>query len=164
VSRFYEVIYISNLALNSEKVSMSPSASENEEPSLKQCVKPLEAGVVLQTCDLQSVGNRKSSTTVNDIKCMQLDEHTIVFNVVLESGHIYYANGFVVSDMFPDLSRYPRMFKFLHLLWRSCATGVDDSFDDILTPGGQDRLRLEKFVKHVQQSMIAYLSNETPDN
>ncbi len=150
--------------MNSEKVSINPNASENEEPSLKQCVKSLEAGVVLQTCENQLNGNRKSSTTVNSITCMQLDEHTIVFNVVLESGNTYYANGFAVSDMFPDLSRYPRMFKFLHLLWRSCANVVDDSFDDILTPGGQDRLRLEKFVKHVQQSMITYLSNEPQDN
>lgn len=143
--------------MSREKVSVSPLASENEEPSLKQCVKPLEVGVELQTY------SRKSNMIVNDIHWMSLDENTIVYNLVLDSGNTYYANGFAVSDMFPDLSRYPRMFKFLHLLWRSCAPVVDDSFDDILTPGGEERARFEKFADHIQKSMITYLSEETFD-
>jgi hypothetical protein len=44
---------------------------------------------------------------------------TKVYNLLLESGHTYWAEGLAVHDVFPDLGSYPRVFKLLKELWRS---------------------------------------------
>jgi hypothetical protein len=135
-------------------LAMEPQASENEEPSLRGLVDPLHVNDELQALDQ----NRPSTIVVNHLNCIESDPTMKVYNVVLESGHTYYANGFCVFDMFPNLAQYPRMFKFLHLLWQSCATQVDANFDDIVTPGSEDRLRLEKLSEIVQQAIFSYIS------
>ena len=135
-------------------LAIEPQASENEEPSLRGLVNPLHVNDELQALDQ----NRASTIVVNHLSCIESDPMTKVYNVVLESGHAYYANGFCVFDMFPNLAQYPRMFKFLHLLWRSCAIQIDAHFDDIVTPGSEDRLRLEKLSEFVQDSISSYLS------
>ncbi|CAF3445320.1 unnamed protein product, partial [Rotaria sp. Silwood2] len=135
--------------------SIEPQDSENEEPSLRGLVNALQINDELQGLDQ----NRRPSTiVVNQLNCTESDSTTTVYNVVLDSGHTYYANGFCVFDMFPNLAQYPRMFKFLHLLWQSCATQIDSHFDDIVTPGSDDRLRLEKLADFVQQAISSYLS------
>jgi hypothetical protein len=136
-------------------VAIEPQASESEEPSLRGLVHPLRTNQELQTLDQ----NRPSTILINKLTCIESDPSLNVYNVVLESGHTYYANGFGVFDMFPNLSQYPRMFKFLHLLWRNCATQIDAHFDDIVTPGSADRLRLEKLSEYIQESISTYLSN-----
>ncbi|CAF0720545.1 unnamed protein product [Adineta steineri] len=135
-------------------LAIEPQASEDEEPSLRGLVHPLCINVELQALEQ----NRSSTIVVNHLNCVQDDPAMKVYNVVLESGHTYYANGFCVFDMFPNLAQYPRMFKFLHLLWRNCATQIDEHFDDVVTPGSEDRIRLEHFSKFIQQAIGTYLS------
>lgn len=137
-------------------VAVEPQASENEEPSLRGLIKPLCKNVELQTLDQ----DRPSSIVVHKLSCVMNDPSINVYNVVLESGHLYYVNGFCAFDMFPNLSRYPRMFKFLHLLWRNCATEIDAHFDDTITPGSIDRLRLDKFAEFIQEAISNYLSKK----
>jgi hypothetical protein len=136
-------------------LAIEPQATENEEPSLRGLVNPLRINHELQALE----SNRPSTIVVNHLSCVESDPAMHVYNLVLESGHTYYANGFCVFDMFPNLAQYPRMFKLLHLLWRNCATQVDAHFDDIVTPGSVDRLRLEKLSDFVQNAISAYLSN-----
>jgi hypothetical protein len=136
-------------------VAMEPQASEDEEPSLRGLVRPLRINHELQALDQ----NRPSTILIDHLTCIESDPSMYVYNVVLESGHIYYANGLCVFDMFPNLAQYPRMFKFLHLLWRSCATEIDAHFDDVVTPGAIDRVRLEKFSEFIQETISTYLSN-----
>lgn len=132
-------------------MSVEPQASEDEEPSLRRLVQPLDLNVQLESFD-------QSSAHVKQLDSVEVHPDTIVYNVVLDSGHLYYANDFAVFDMFPNLSRYPRMFKFLHLLWRQCATQIDDHFDDVTTPSSIDRLRLENLAQVVQQTISDFLS------
>ena len=132
-------------------VSVEPQATEDEEPSLRRLVQPLGVNTSLQSFQQPSV-------VVRQCHGVQLDPDTTVYNVVLDAGHVYYANDFAVFDMFPNLSRYPRMFKFLHLVWRQCATEVDDHFDDITTPNSADRLRLEELARAVHQTICQFLS------
>ena len=136
-------------------VAMEPQASENEEPSLRGLVNPMRVGIEIQSLD----HHRSSSVSINRLTCVAADSSMIVYNVVLESGHIYYGNGFCVFDMFPNLAQYPRMFKFLHLLWRQCATEIDANFDDILTPGSIDRHRLENLAQAVRHTISDFLAN-----
>jgi hypothetical protein len=137
-------------------VAMNPMASEHEEPSLRGSVKPLRPNLELQGL----VENRSSTIIIERLTYIENDPSINVYNVVLESGHTYYANGFGVFDMFPNLSQYPRMFKLLHLLWRNCATQVDAHFDDVITPGSPDRVRLEKLAEFVQESISTFLSKK----
>jgi hypothetical protein len=134
-------------------VAMEPMASEHEEPSLQGLVKPLRLNLELQGL----VENRSSTIMIERLTCIESDSSINVYNVVLESGHTYYANGFGVFDMFPNLSQYPRMFKLLHLLWRNCATEVDAHFDDIITPGSVDRIRLEQLAEFVKEAISIFL-------
>ncbi|CAF3714694.1 unnamed protein product [Rotaria sp. Silwood1] len=136
-------------------VAVEPQASENEEPSLRGLVNPLCANVELQFADQ----NRASSVLVKQLTCISADPSTNVYNIVLESGHTYHANGFCVFDMFPNLGQYPRMFKFLHLLWRNCASKIDAHFDDVVTPGSIDRARLENLAEIVQHAISNFFSN-----
>lgn len=134
-------------------VAMEPMASEREEPSLQGLVKPLHPNLELQGL----VENRSSTIMIEKLTCIESDSSINVYNVVLESGHTYYANGFCVFDMFPNLSQYPRMFKLLHLLWRNCATQIDAHFDDVITPGSTDRIRLEQLAEFVQEAISVFL-------
>ncbi len=134
-------------------VAMEPMASEHEEPSLQGLVKPLRLNLELQGL----VENRSSTIMIERLTCIESDSSINVYNVVLESGHTYYANGFGVFDMFPNLSQYPRMFKLLHLLWRNCAIEVDAHFDDIITPGSVDRIRLEQLAEFVKEAISIFL-------
>ncbi|CAF3188704.1 unnamed protein product [Rotaria sp. Silwood2] len=136
-------------------VAMEPQASENEEPSLRGLVSPLCINSELQFFNQ----NRTSSIIVNQLTSVTTDPSTTVYNVVLESGHTYYANGFCAFDMFPNLAQYPRMFKFLHLLWRNCVTEIDANFDDVVTPGSTDRTRLETLVEVIQCAISNFLSH-----
>lgn len=138
----------------STMVAVDPQASEDEEPSLRGLVSRLNVNTELQILD----ESRASSVSITQLTCSAADPLIKVYNVVLESGHTYYANGFCVFDMFPNLAQYPRMFKFLHLLWRGCATDVDGSFGDIVTPNSLDRARLEKLAEIVQQTIADYLA------
>ena len=135
-------------------VAMNPMASEHEEPSLRGLVKPLRPNLELQGF----VENRSSTILIERLTCIESDPSIDVYNVVLEAGHTYYANGFGVFDMFPNLSQYPRMFKLLHLLWRSCAIQVDAHFEDVVTPGSADRIRLEQLAQFLQESISTFLS------
>lgn len=103
---------------------------------------------------------QQTSILVQQCHGVEFDSNTTVYNIVLDSGHLYYANDFAVFDMFPNLSLYPRMFKFLHLLWRKCATEIDDQFDDVTTPNSIDRLRLESLAQVVQQTISDLLSKK----
>jgi hypothetical protein len=134
-------------------VAMEPMATESEEPSLRGLVKPLRSNLELQGL----VQNRSSTILIKQLTCIESDSSINVYNVVLESGHTYYANGFCVFDMFPNLARYPQMFKLLHLLWRNCATQIDAHFDDVITPGSVDRIRLEQLAKFVQDAISTFL-------
>lgn len=133
-------------------VAIDPQASEDEEPSLHNLVHRL-------TCNTQLHSFHETPIVVHDLTAIKSDPKTVVYNVVLESGHTYFANDYAVFDMFPNLSQYPRMFKFLHLLWRQCATQIDHQFDDITTPTSKDRLRLEKLAHVVEQTISNFLAN-----
>lgn len=135
-------------------VAIEPIASESEEPSLRGQVKLLQANLELQAL----VENRSSIILIKQLTCMESDSSLDVYNVVLESGHTYYANGFGVFDMFPNLSKHPRMFKLLHLLWRNCATEIDAHFDDVATPSSADRVRLEQLAELLQETISVFLS------
>lgn len=134
--------------------SVDPQASEDEEPSLRGAVQRLSTDSELQGV----VENRETPMSVERLTCSIADPTMKVYNVVLDSGHNYFANGFCVFDMFPNLGQYPRMFKFLHLLWRQCATEIDGHFDDIVTPGSADRQRLEGLAQVVQRAISDYLN------
>ncbi|UJR17942.1 hypothetical protein I4U23_004841 [Adineta vaga] len=142
------------LTTNGTMAAIDPQASEDEEPSLRDLVKPLRINMELQSLDQ----NRPSSVSINQLTCIKADPSLKVYNIVLDSGHTYHANEFCVFDMFPNLAHCPRMFKFLHLLWRQCATEIDASFDDIVTPGSTDRARFEELVQIVQQTISNYLA------
>ncbi len=135
-------------------VAMEPMASECEEPSLRGLVKPLRSNLELQGL----VENRSSPILVKQLTCIESEPSINVYNVVLESGHVYYANGFCVFDMFPNLAQYPQMFKLLHLLWQNCATQIDEHFDDIVTPGSVDRIRLEQLAEFIQEAISIFLA------
>jgi len=132
-------------------VAIDPQASEDEEPSLRDLVHRL-------TSNVQLTSFHQTPIVVQQLTPVECDPKTIVYNVVLESGHTYFANDYAVFDMFPNLSLYPRMFKFLHLLWRQCATQIDDNFDDITTPNSIDRRRLENLAHLVQQTISNFLA------
>lgn len=136
-------------------VAADPQASEDEESSLRNLVSPIRVNVELQTIEQ----GRIKPVVVQQLTCIDADPSTIVYNVVLETGHTYFENGFCVFDMFPNLAQYPRMFKFLHLLWRQCATQIDDHFDDIITPGSIDRHRLESLADSVKQAILHFCLN-----
>jgi len=109
-----------------------------EDPSYLGVVQPLSIGDEL--CVISDPMEKKdfkiTSQKIASFSEQPVDSSTPVYNIVLSTGHTFFANGIYVSDLFPRLDRFPFSFKMLHWLWRERGQQLQDCFEKQL---GRDR-------------------------
>jgi len=106
-------------------VSIDVDKALSFEPQFANRLTTLKNGVELR---VWKNGQFRSENVSHIIKQAISDPDTILYNLILKTGHTYIANGYAVSDLFPDLSRFPKMFKLLHWILRENLIEVESFF------------------------------------
>jgi len=111
--------------------ALNPLALAKEDPSY-QGVSELVVGDEL-------INPQGESVVIESIDSAEKPFDTPVYNILLDTAHTYFANGHLVSDLFPRLDKFPFTFKLLHWLWRERSSQVDSFFINI----GRDEAAIE---------------------
>jgi hypothetical protein len=122
-----------------------------EDPSYQHLVQPLSIGDEILSYSLQEEKKLISDDSgilgtkgifqiipqkILSFSKKEVDATTPVYNIVLSTGHTFFANGIYVSDLFPRLDRFAFSFKMLHWLWRERGQQIQDCFEKQL---GRDK-------------------------
>jgi hypothetical protein len=112
--------------------ALNPLALAQEDPSY-QGISELMVGDEL-------INPQGESVVIESIDSAEKPFDTPVYNILLDTAHTYFANGHLVSDLFPRLDKFPFTFKLLHWLWRERSSQVNSFFIDTL---GRDEAAIE---------------------
>jgi hypothetical protein len=130
-----------------------------EDPSYQDLVQPLSIGDEILSYSFQEkkLISEESSEILGGKGVFQIipqkilsfskkevDTATPVYNIVLSTGHTFFANGIYVSDLFPRLDRFAFSFKMLHWLWRERGQQIQECFEKQL---GRDQQLTSFLVK-----------------
>jgi len=144
--------------------SLNVEAMIAEDPSYKSIVQPLRIGD-----DLLVSNESKQSQRVNSFTQKDVDFETRVYNLVLNTGHTFYANGYCVSDLFPRLDQFPFSFKMLHWFWRERGVQINEFFEKHLgkakdltsSPLIHDDKMFQNLFERLKQTVDSFIEEST---
>jgi hypothetical protein len=112
-----------------------------------------------------------NNTMINNItsKLSQTIDSNIVYSLILDSVHQFYANGFLVSDLFPQLHKFPFTFILFHWLWREKSIDINhylnESFPKDLQSYSTNDIHQYSNLNFFHQKLSSYIdefiSNQT---
>jgi len=130
-------------------VSIDVKKALSFEPQFANQLTTLKNGVDLR---VYKNGEFRSENVSNIVKQSIVDPNTILYNLILKTGHTYIANGYALSDHFPDLSRFPKMFKMLHWILRENLGQVENFFAD------HNKYDMKPLINQITRLITSYIA------
>jgi len=140
------------LISNSERlVSIDIDRALFFEPQFANQLTTLKKGVDLR---VWKDGQFRSENVSHIVKQSIGDPDMILYNLILKTGHTYIANGYAVSDHFPDLGQFPKMFKLLHWVFRENVIQVEEFF------GNQHKYEMKPLVQQITHIIRNFIKEQ----
>ncbi|CAF1327807.1 unnamed protein product [Rotaria sp. Silwood1] len=154
------------LTPNGQAVAISPMAMSIEDPSWT--IDDVGQMKVNETI-LFNIFNNETMINNITLKSSKSLDSNIVYSLILDSIHQFYANGFLVSDLFPQLHKFPFTFILFHWLWREKSIDINrylnESYPNHLKSFSTDDIhhyeRLKVFQTKIGSFIDEFIFNQT---